>query len=118
VLEEHCAPSDDPNEFKEEDLIQLFSIFMIFLLGVIVRLFLKKTNSSLPYTVVLMVLGFIVGQLSRNFCTTLHQYTAIAQTKPEIILLTFLPILIFESAFSISVHTFLRSATQVLENLY
>jgi len=112
VIGEHCA-ENVPGEFKEEDLIQILSLFLIFLLGIAVRVFLKKTKWSVPYTVVLMVLGLFVGQLARNVCPYLHPYTAIARTKPEIILMTFLPILIFESAFSISVHTFKRSSVQV-----
>jgi hypothetical protein len=70
-------------------------------------------SSQLPYTVILMISGFGIGYISKEYCQAFQKYTAIARTPPVVILFTFLPVLIFESAFSIPVHTFMRSAGQV-----
>lgn len=81
--------------------------------GALVRVVLRRFHLNIPYTVVLMLSGFGFGFISKHFCDELHIFTAVARIHPEIILLTFLPVLIFESAFSISVHTFTRSAISV-----
>lgn len=102
-----------PGEFTEDDLIMIFSLGVMMCWGALVRVVLRRFHLQVPYTVVLMLSGFGFGFLSKHYCTALHQYTAVVRVHPEIILLTFLPVLIFESAFSISVHTFTRAAISV-----
>lgn len=43
-----------------------------------------------------------------------EDYTAIAKIDPHLLLLLFLPVLIFESAFTMDVHTFFKNARQIL----
>jgi len=43
-----------------------------------------------------------------------EDYTALARIDPHLLLLIFLPILIFESAFTMDVHTFFKNAGQIL----
>ena len=43
-----------------------------------------------------------------------EDYTALARISPHLLLLIFLPILIFESAFTMDVHTFFKNARQIL----
>ncbi|ODM98799.1 Sodium/hydrogen exchanger 8 [Orchesella cincta] len=113
TLLKQCSETK-PGEFVKDDLIMLFSLGIMMCWGVLVRVVLRRFHLPFPYTVVLMLSGFAFGFLSKHFCDELHSYTAIVRIHPEIILLTFLPVLIFESAFSISVHTFTRSAVSIL----
>ena len=81
----------------------------------LVRHILKWIGTSLPYTVVLMVVGLLIGLASTSSrLAFLRDYTLIAGINPDLMLLTFLPTLIFESAFVMDVHTFRKSIFQVL----
>lgn len=92
----------------------LFSLSLILLLGAIIRFVIKKLNQSLPYTVILLICGIVIGIFSKTFCKQLHQYTAIARVHPKVILFIFLPIIIFESAYAIPTHVFMKSIVQVI----
>jgi NhaP-type Na+/H+ or K+/H+ antiporter len=87
-----------------------FTLIMIVAWGAMVRSVLKCYDISLPYTVVLMISGLIIGAFSKAYCEPLHEYTAIEKISSKVILFTFLPILIFESAFNIPVHKFYSSS--------
>lgn len=82
--------------------------------GALVRTALRVLKINIPYTVVLLLSGIMVGLFARYNCYSLYTFTAIARTKPELILFTFLPVLIFETAFGISSHVFFRASVQVL----
>ena len=70
-------------------------------------------NIPLPYTVLLLLLGSLFGLLSSNV-DAVAQYTTIVSINPHVILHVFLPVLIFESAFAMDVHTFVKSGAQIL----
>ncbi|XP_023229059.1 sodium/hydrogen exchanger 10-like [Centruroides sculpturatus] len=94
--------------------MQPYSILFLFVsiaLGALVRFLLKKIR--LPYTVVLLVCGALFGLASSRF-SSLEKYTQITRMDPHVILHVFLPILIFESAFALDAHTFLRCFAQCL----
>ena len=77
------------------------------------RYLLKRT--PLPYTVVLIMVGLLVGGAPKwQLLSFLQDYIAIAQLDPHLMLLIFLPTLIFESAFVMDVHTFKKTIGQVL----
>lgn len=101
-------------EFHEDDLKMIFVIFLVLLYGACVRSVLRFFHVSLPYTVVLMASGMLVGLGGKYFCYDMYIYTSIARLNPKVILFTFLPVLLFESSFSISGHVFIRAAGQVL----
>lgn len=67
----------------------------------------------LPYTVLLLVIGIVFGFISK-LSEALHQYAVISEVDPHLLLHIFLPILIFESAFVMEAHTFIKSFSQVL----
>ncbi|MCS6808051.1 MAG: cation:proton antiporter [Bacteroidota bacterium] len=75
---------------------------------------------AFPFTVLLMLLGFILGLLDRIgvFVGVLSVFDAALQwaatIHPSLILFIFLPTLIFEAAFAIDVHTFKRSVVNAL----
>ena len=77
----------------------------------IVRHFLK--NTPLPYTVILIVIGLIIGALPKwEKLKFMQDYLTIAQMDPHLMLNIFLPTLIFESAFVVDVHTFKKTIVQ------
>jgi sodium/hydrogen exchanger 10/11 len=89
---------------------------MIIAIGALVRTLLRAFDVSLPYTVILMVLGLLIGFVSQSTtaCTDWSMYTKIARTPPKLILFVFLPVLIYESAFAMKAHVFYRSAIQIM----
>jgi hypothetical protein len=103
-----------PHEFDiSVDGKMLFTLIVIITWGAIIRAVIHNFEFKVPYTVVVMISGLIIGGFSNYYCSKLFEYTAIARISSDIILYTFLPLLIFESAFSIPVHTFAKSALQV-----
>lgn len=67
----------------------------------------------MPYTVVLLVAGFLLGILA-FYSEVAAQYThPAAHMDPHVLLHVFLPVLLFESAFAMDVHTFMKSFVQV-----
>ncbi|CAG7640037.1 unnamed protein product [Allacma fusca] len=108
--------------FNAKNLRFFMSLFSIILWGAIVRSILRTTGLCIPYTVLLMITGLLVGLGTRIIpytkweggCQEWSTYTKIARMPPQIILYVFLPVLIFESAFSMNPHVFVRSAFQIL----
>jgi NhaP-type Na+/H+ or K+/H+ antiporter len=103
----------------------LFFIVIALIIGAATRHFLKKT--PLPYTVLLMIFGIGLGLLVRFFGVEVghgheeHGHMGVwdkivhafmmaikwaGEIDPHVILFVFLPILIFEAAFAMDVHTF------------
>lgn len=81
------------------------------LFGAISRSIFKKL--PIPYTVVLLILGSILGVVASNVPLVEEHTRDVAHMDPHVLLQIFLPILIFESAFAMDVHTFMRSFSQV-----
>jgi len=88
------------------------SVFLVIAWGGIVRTVIKTFEFSIPYTVVMLISGVLLGLGARvtiSFCEVWTPYTKFARTPPELVLYIFLPVLIFESAFSMKAHVFIRS---------
>ncbi|XP_035704724.1 sodium/hydrogen exchanger 8 isoform X2 [Folsomia candida] len=102
------------SDFDNNDLIQLLSIVIILGVGAFVREVLGRLPLKIPYTVAIFFVGLGVGRLSDEICPILDDFVAIVQLKPQLILSTFLPVLIFESAMEINIHTFRRTLPQIL----
>eukprot|EP01135_Chromosphaera_perkinsii_P009519 Nk52_evm9s1779 gene=Nk52_evmTU9s1779 len=77
--------------------------------------FVRHTTKNLPvpYTVILLVSGFIFGLIADK-SGGWDNYTQLSRMNPHLIIFVFLPTLIFESAFSMEIHTFGRILWQVL----
>ena len=72
-------------------------------------------HTPFPYTVILMMLGLLLGFLAQvPKLSFLFDYTTIANLDPRLLLLIFLPVLIFESAFVLDIHTFKKTVAQSL----
>jgi len=97
-------------------IIILVSTSLALLLGAIVRHLLK--DSTIPYTVALLVIGLVIGFADRALSIPKdHIFTQsiemMSSIDPHLILFIFLPTLIFESAFAIEVHLFKRTFSQI-----
>ncbi|KAK6191720.1 hypothetical protein SNE40_003331 [Patella caerulea] len=91
----------------------LFFIFCSCALGALVRQIVQSIPVRLPYTVVLLLMGVLFGLVSKAV-PQVHLYATIVETDPHLILHAFLPVLIFESAFALEIHTFKKTFAQVL----
>jgi len=102
------------NSHASSEHVQPTAIIFIFFscaLGAVIRTVLKKVR--LPYTVVLMILGGVIGAISSHV-PLVAAHTTLASLDPHIILNVFLPVLIFESAFAMEIHMFMKSAVQII----
>ncbi|CAF4233985.1 unnamed protein product [Rotaria socialis] len=86
--------------------------FIVLFFATILRKLLRHYRISLPYTVILMLVGAVFGGFYQY--DVIKRFTFIADLSPVQILSIFLPILIFESAFSCDPHIFIKCLGQIL----
>lgn len=105
-----------------ENMSPLFFLIIALVIGAGTRHFLKK--SPLPFTVTLLLIGLILGVLSRlgyfgewniiglklNASFIIDAIGWAGHINPHLILFIFLPTLIFEAAFAMDVHTFKKTS--------
>eukprot|EP01012_Entosiphon_sulcatum_P042027 TRINITY_DN5595_c0_g1_i1.p1 TRINITY_DN5595_c0_g1~~TRINITY_DN5595_c0_g1_i1.p1 ORF type:complete len:1094 (+),score=187.77 TRINITY_DN5595_c0_g1_i1:26-3307(+) len=92
---------------------EFFFILLSFILGALSRRFLR--DYRVPYTVLMYGYGFLLGvfsSLSSQFGADTG--VGIAEIDPELTLLLFLPVLLFESAFSLPLAVFRQVSFQAL----
>ena len=120
---EHQAHHDEHAEGEHHtDFSPLFFIIVALIIGALTRHFLK--GIGLPYTVALLVIGLGIGVLGRmqffdgdafgigiDSSMVDRSIEWAAHLDAHLILYIFLPILIFEAAFAMDVHTFKKSFT-------
>ena len=106
---------------EEHKLDPLFFIILALIVGAATRHFLRK--SPLPFTVMLLIIGLILGLVTRlgwlqvwnlgivelDMGVFSRSISWAGHIDPQIFLFTFLPVLIFEAAFAMDVHTFNKS---------
>jgi Na+:H+ antiporter len=92
----------------------LLFIIIALILGTITRHLLK--NLPIPYTVLLVVIGVVLGIISRfhffaeSFEEVLHSISWAGSINPHVVFFVFLPTLIFEAAFGMDWHTFRKTS--------
>jgi len=93
----------------------LLFIIIALILGTITRHILKKM--PVPYTVLLVVIGVILGVISRFHVTSKSEFSVVFNSiswagsiNPHVIFFIFLPTLIFEAAFGMDWHTFRKTS--------
>lgn len=125
VDEEHAETVHEEGG-HHTSLEPLFFIILALLIGAATRHFLQR--SPLPFTVMLLIFGLIAGLLVRlglfetwNFGFTQVDVSIMSRSikwaaniDPHLLLFTFLPVLIFEAAFAMDVHTFKKSFTNAV----
>jgi NhaP-type Na+/H+ or K+/H+ antiporter/CRP-like cAMP-binding protein len=108
-------PSGHEASHSEEAAANGTLFFVLCLaLGLLCRTVVTKLV-PFPYTVILMSIGVLLGVLAESIPAS--QLSGIvkawAEIDPELILFVFLPVLIFESGYSIDFHAFKRSFWQI-----
>jgi len=120
------AAAHEDHGGHENNTDPLFFIIIALLIGAAIRHFLKK--SPLPFTVMLLLIGLGAGVISRLGYFDIWSIGALhidvssisrsinwaANIDPHMLLYVFLPILIFEAAFAMDVHTFKKSASNAI----
>ena len=91
--------------------LMVFTVLSL-LMGVVLKLVLKRT--FVPYTVALFILGVAFGACFRFNVIHIPLYMdqalkSVDNMDPEIILYFFLPILIFQAALNLNIHTFKKT---------
>lgn len=99
-----------------EILAPLSFIIISLMVGALLKLILRKTRSSLPYTVGLFAFGVIIGLLDRTGILSDNVILKAAidsagNADPDAILYIFLPILIFTAAYELDTHIFRKTLT-------
>eukprot|EP00043_Microstomoeca_roanoka_P013027 m.127250 g.127250 ORF g.127250 m.127250 type:complete len:1072 (-) comp15652_c0_seq1:56-3271(-) len=85
------------------------------LLGVFCRTLTQAWTGVIPYTVALLVCGVLWGVMDEHTTSELGDAAnSISKIDPHLFLQVFLPLLIFESAFSMKWHIFKRLLPQML----
>eukprot|EP01064_Diplonema_japonicum_P018334 TRINITY_DN2702_c0_g1_i1.p1 TRINITY_DN2702_c0_g1~~TRINITY_DN2702_c0_g1_i1.p1 ORF type:complete len:1161 (+),score=205.37 TRINITY_DN2702_c0_g1_i1:36-3518(+) len=85
----------------------IFFIFFSFVLGGMLRYYFSVPPfNKIPYTILLFIIGVLIGLFARALGNDTEKYITIADMNPHLIMFIFLPILIFESAFSLDWHIF------------
>lgn len=108
--------SDDTDEEVEHATAVLFPWFAQ-ILGIIVFFLLTRYFPVLPYTAIMFILGTIMGIGAAHsggedqLTESIQQWTSI---DSEVLLLIFLPGLVFRDAFGMNVHLFFKSFWQLL----
>ena len=87
-------------------------VIVALLAGAIIKFLLRGTK--FPYTVGLFCFGLIVGALNRcgllDGAGLLHESVqAVGNINPDLILYIFLPVLIFDAAYELDIHTFRKT---------
>ncbi len=85
---------------------------LVVLLGIAMLVTGVCQNLPVPFTVVLVVIGMLLGNLSQNFpfMASLQDFSL----SPEIMLFIFLPALIFESGFALDARQMLKDLPPIL----
>ncbi len=94
------------------DMSPLLFIILSLFIGISTKRFLR--NVPIPYTVILLIIGILLGTADRfgwfDLIPFMHNAVDWAgHIHYKIILFVFLPTLIFEAAFDLDVHTFKKS---------
>lgn len=102
---------------SEAGVVILVFVVLSLLVGALIKTFSNLLKS--PYSVILLILGLTVGLLSRSEIGLSHvpllnaSLLTLSDVDPHLILMLFLPTLIFESAFGMDAHLFKRMFSQI-----
>lgn len=116
---EYVSEESHSSGHRGPDTAPLFFIIVAIFIGAATRHFLKKI--PVPFTALLLIIGIILGVLTRigafeswggldvSFIADAFHFAA--HIDPHMLFFVFLPVLIFEAAFAMDLHTFKKSAT-------
>nr|XP_049701625.1 sodium/hydrogen exchanger 10 [Helicoverpa armigera] len=114
------SPEDDVsfNDPKRPSLAYPMSLGFLFvfstlLIGVIVRSVMLWIGLGIPYRVIMFSLGGIAGFCANRF-PSIKPILHICFMDVDVLLILFLPILIFRTSYNVDAHSFWRSFPQIL----
>ncbi|CAF1543248.1 unnamed protein product [Adineta ricciae] len=90
---------------------KLMFLFFILFIGCLFKTMFAPLR--IPYTGVILLLGFIGGILFNTFSTD-ETFLHFTTESPDLLMAIFLPILVFESAYRIEYHAFMKSFYSIL----
>jgi len=118
ATEDHAVHLEEGGGHHGPDTSSLFFIILAVFIGAATRHFLKKI--PVPFTALLLIIGIVLGVMNRmDFfmhwgsvdVSFIHDsFIWAAHIDPHMLFFVFLPILIFEAAFAMDLHTFKKSA--------
>nr|XP_026497696.1 sodium/hydrogen exchanger 10-like [Vanessa tameamea] len=88
-------------------------IFTTILIGVLIRTIMLWTNMCIPYRVVMFSLGGIAG-FCANVYPSFKPIVQICYIDVDLMLLIFLPIIVFYTSYSVDSHSFWKCFPQIL----
>jgi NhaP-type Na+/H+ or K+/H+ antiporter len=108
--------NSDGGETEEEELEIYEYVFFFLLFSLVICQIIKQTTNylSFPYTPVVTFYGLIMGYWSYEFKFIEDGIDVWSEVQPHLLLLIFLPPLIFESASNSDWHIFKKQSVQVL----
>lgn len=101
-----------PNLSYPTSLSFLF-IFTTILIGVVIRAIMLSTSMCLPYRVVMFCLGGLAGFCANRF-PGFRPFVNVCYVDVDVLLITFLPILVFNTSYNVDSHSFWRCFPQIL----
>ena len=117
----NAAHSSEGHETRESEFRDTYAVLFPWfsqIVGVFVYYLLSRYCHALPYTAVMFIIGFFIGfSVSRDgdgHNAITESAAAWLTLNGEIILLVFLPGLLYLESYNIDVHLFLKSFTQIL----
>lgn len=115
---EHGEEGEHGGGHHGPDTSPLFFIILAVFIGAATRHFLKAI--PVPFTALLLIIGIVLGVLNRmglfehwgslDVSFVSDSFVWAANIDPHMLFFVFLPILIFEAAFAMDLHTFKKSA--------
>lgn len=88
-------------------------IFMTLLIGVIVRAIMLRLGMCIPYRVVMFTLGGFAGFCANRY-PSVKPIVQVCFIDVNILLVAFLPVMIFRTSYSVDAHSFWKSIPQIL----
>ncbi|CAK1591052.1 unnamed protein product [Parnassius mnemosyne] len=106
---------DDPSRpsLAYPTSLSFLFIFTTLLIGVVVRAFMLWTDFCLPYRVIMFTLGGIAGFCANRY-PSFKPVVEICYLEIDVILLVFLPVLVFSTSYAVDSHSFSKSFPQIL----
>ena len=92
-------PADGASHGAATNVVMAIAVALA--IGALTRHCLRRMP-MVPYTIVLFIWGGIIG-LTAAFSPDMHKYTTLTEINPHVFTHVFLPVLIFDSAFSLDV---------------
>ena len=119
-LSPHSSTGAPEHETQETEIRSTYAILFPWfaqILGVFAYFLLSRYAHALPYTAVMFIIGLIIGiaEYRHDSNNAIHESTASWLTlNGELILLIFLPGLLYLESYNIDIHLFIKSFGQIL----